>query len=104
MCLLIQATLSSIGFDDLQLVVHFFGAKPSQRKRTFNSRKEYESNGIYQNGNIVGTVDGEVDERDGQLYFSRLIEATNLNTDVFFEYQRFNLRFLSFEIYSATEM
>lgn len=45
-------------------------------------------NAIYQNGQIVGNVSGEVEETDGKMVFQEICDTSSLDRDSFFEYRR----------------
>jgi hypothetical protein len=55
-------------------------------------------NKIYQNGREVGTVSGNVQEKNNTIIFEELCETENLNRDIPFEYQRHKLKIIRIEI------
>ena len=51
-----------------------------------------EPNKIYQSGNPVGDVSGSVENKNGTVVFSEIINTSLLNCDEPFEYQRMKLK------------
>jgi len=54
-------------------------------------------NKIYQNGNEVGIVSGNVRENDDTITFEELSETEGLNRDIHFEYKRHKLKIIKIE-------
>jgi hypothetical protein len=50
---------------------------------------------IYQNGNAVGDVNGQVQEEGNMVIFSEIINTSDLNRTSQFEYQRKRLKIVS---------
>ena len=60
-----------------------------------------EENKIYQNGKVVGEVDGKIEIIDGKLGFKELFNVEGLNKDMPFEYQRYKLRIINVAMISG---
>lgn len=52
-------------------------------------------NKIYQNGRIIGTVSGEVEESNGKIIFHELSDTQELKRDMPFHYQRAELKIIT---------
>lgn len=51
-------------------------------------------NKIYQNGNVVGDITGQIEEKDNLIIFKQISNTSNLDQGVLFEYKRNKCRII----------
>jgi len=74
--------------DPVRTVTRFFKNKSQEKVDWIATR---DANAIYQKGEIVGKVFGQVKETNDKIVFSQLYDTSKLIKEEIFEYRRFKL-------------
>ncbi|MFA5271059.1 MAG: hypothetical protein WC412_01810 [Candidatus Omnitrophota bacterium] len=80
--------------DPITSGINFFKNKAKQQTEWLATR---DPNAIYQNGNIVGIISGDVKENHDRLIFLEIFNTAGLNRNAPLEYKKERLRIISIE-------